>query len=758
MAPFTASRAFAALGALALLAGASPALAAGTQVIIVNADAPGEGFNDPTPAAPVGGNAGTTVGEQRLIAFQFAANIWGQALDSNVPIFVESSFDPLTCTATSATLGSAGAVSVFADFQGAPQPGLWFSAALANRLAGEDLDPTGPEIRARFNSSLGQPGCLDGGGWYYGLDNNEGTQTDLVAVLLHEMAHGLGFQNFVNEATGANLAGRSDIYSFFTLDVTTGKTWNEMTDEERRASALNVRNVSWRGPAVTASVPERLQPGVPFLNVSGPPDAAGDYLVGTAAWGRPLDDGPLEGPLQLALDPADPAGPSPTDACSPLTESLAGKVALIDRGTCAFTVKALNAQNAGAIAAIFVNNAPGSPPPTVGGADPEGAVTIPVASVTLADGNRLKAALAAGAAVTTRLDVDLTRFAGADPEDRALLYAVDPVALGSSISHFDISATPNLLMEPAINRDLTTDLDLTVPLLYDEGWSPLVDLSLTIEGPASVTPGIAAAFTFVVRNAGPSTAEGVTLSADAPPGLALASVAGEGCEALPCVLGALPEGEERRVTVTFNVPADYEQPVPVAVAGVLTSTTAEQDPSDNAAAFAAGVASEADVSVSVSLSNFNLAANRAEFTIIVTNVGPSASTDVSLDADLLSPVGQFVSNAGDCQNAYPCQLGTLGPGEVKVVRSTYRFPRWFPALFARLSATAFGADADPDPSNNTDRFPNLASARAPAAHPRPPETGGATLQNESPRQRARRRVRASTAAGNTSPRSSLPST
>ena len=69
----------------AILAMPAPA-AANAHITIVNVDGPNEGFNDPTPAAPVGGNPGTTKGQQRLIAFQFAADLWGAALDSNVDI------------------------------------------------------------------------------------------------------------------------------------------------------------------------------------------------------------------------------------------------------------------------------------------------------------------------------------------------------------------------------------------------------------------------------------------------------------------------------------------------------------------------------------------------------------------------------------------------------------------------------------------------------------------------------------------------
>src|SRR5262249_43273402 len=78
--------------------------AASAHITVVNADGPNEGFNDPTPAAPVGGNPGTTKGQQRLIAFQFAADLWGASLDSNIDIQIQASFDPLGAN----VLGAAG--------------------------------------------------------------------------------------------------------------------------------------------------------------------------------------------------------------------------------------------------------------------------------------------------------------------------------------------------------------------------------------------------------------------------------------------------------------------------------------------------------------------------------------------------------------------------------------------------------------------------------------------------------------------------
>ncbi|HBU14252.1 MAG TPA: hypothetical protein DEF16_04905, partial [Gemmobacter sp.] len=101
-----------ALLALALGLACAPAFAA--DLVVVNFDqGTGAGLDDPTPAAPEGGNPGLSVGEQRRIVYQYAARMWGAILDSDVPVYVGARFTPLTCTVNSAVLGSAGTTQVF---------------------------------------------------------------------------------------------------------------------------------------------------------------------------------------------------------------------------------------------------------------------------------------------------------------------------------------------------------------------------------------------------------------------------------------------------------------------------------------------------------------------------------------------------------------------------------------------------------------------------------------------------------------------
>ncbi len=455
---------------------------AAALIVIQNMNGAGVGFNDTTPAAPVGGNTGTTLGQQRLNAFAAAANQWGATLTSSRTIVIRASFDPLSCTATSAVLGSAGAFNIWRDFPGAPKANTWFPQALANKIAGTNLsagDPiNGQDIVARFNSRLGLfPDCLAGSPFYLGLDNNHGPLIDLVTVLLHEFGHGLGFQTFTSGSTGAQFDNRPSIWDHFMLDNTTNKLWVSMTNTERAASAVNTRKLAWTGANVTGGVPFVLSSGTPSLAISGPAAGAatGTYVIGTASFGSPLGTTAVTGQLMPVVDSPSQIGL----ACNPLSAANAlavnGRIALVDRGTCTLASKAKNVQNAGAVGVIIANNSVGSAP-NLGGADPT--VTIPAISVSQADGTTLKTALArrsrTASGVIASLGINSSQRAGADLLGRALLYTPSPLDGGSSVSHFDTIAFPNQLMEPFASGDLLHSVvppaDLTFPLLQDIGW------------------------------------------------------------------------------------------------------------------------------------------------------------------------------------------------------------------------------------------------------------------------------------------------
>lgn len=469
-------RKFLMLCATAVCALSISQFAAAANVVINNVDPPGAGLNDPTPAVPVGGNPGLTVGDQRLNVFQAAADQWGATLQSDVTIVVQATFLPLGCNANAGTLGAAGTIQIFNVPDGAfPNVvgNTWYHSALFNSLIGFDatagpfdpgllVPPFNDDIVAFFNSNLGTPGCLENSGWYYGLDNNQApNEIDFLSVVLHEIGHGLGFSEFASEATGGLISGLPGIYSRFMLDTNQGKIFADMTDAERLQAQVAGADLVWAGPSVTAAAPSALGPS-PSIRILRPKSIKGTLEVQGASFGPSLRvNGGMTGQVKLADDGVGIG----TDACESIQNNLNGKIALIDRGGCAFTTKVLNAQAAGAKGAIVANNAPGGPAP-MGGFSPF--VTIPSVGITLDQGNAIKGA----GKVNLKLILDPDNLAGADENGLVQLYAPNPVQPGSSKSHFDTSATPNLLMEPSITPDLdsASDLDLTPALFEDIGW------------------------------------------------------------------------------------------------------------------------------------------------------------------------------------------------------------------------------------------------------------------------------------------------
>jgi hypothetical protein len=161
--------------------------------------------------------------------------------------------------------------------------------------------------------------------------------------------------------------------------------------------------------------------------------------VGTAVWdvapwdvtGDVVQYIDAKGGASLACgDPAAPsAPPTPGDPANAANAAaLAGKIALVDRGTCSFSVKADNARAAGAVAVIVANSATGAMLGSFGDTAYATLTSFPGMLVTNADGTSIKTALGSGT-------VNVELFKGPPTRDGSVDGTIISHEWGHSLSH-----------------------------------------------------------------------------------------------------------------------------------------------------------------------------------------------------------------------------------------------------------------------------------------------------------------------------------
>lgn len=196
-----------------------------------------------------------------------------------------------------------------------------------------------------------------------------------------------------------------------------------------------------------------------YLDVNSPTGIAGPYNSTSATFGPGLPNPPITADIVLAEDNTAPAN----DGCETLTNAaqLSGKIALIDRGACNFTVKVESAQIAGALAVIIVNNVAGSPI-QIGGTS--NTVNIPSIMISQADGDLIKAQLQLGVVNATISDGGApNQFRDSDFDNGIIAHEY-----GHGISN-------RLTGGPSNSNCLSNEEQM------GEGWSDWFGLMLTIE-------------------------------------------------------------------------------------------------------------------------------------------------------------------------------------------------------------------------------------------------------------------------------------
>jgi hypothetical protein len=264
--------------------------------------------------------------------------------------------------------------------------GAEFTDTRGNNVSAQD-DPRGN------NRGNNRPDGGAGLNFSFALDLNQDPDTYLEAAttnlfywnnIIHDVLYQYGFDeasgNFQENNYGKGGAGGDSVNA----DAQDGSgTNNANFSTPADGSNPRMQMFVWTPPFAA------------IVRVNSPGSIAGDFLAGDAEFGRGLKNNGVTGNVVLADDGTG----TTTDGCEPFVNAGAmnGNIALIDRGTCSFVVKVKNAQDAGADAAIVVNNQGDGVIP-MGGSD--GSIRISSVFIGQSDGDAIKGELAGGVNVT----------------------------------------------------------------------------------------------------------------------------------------------------------------------------------------------------------------------------------------------------------------------------------------------------------------------------------------------------------------------
>ncbi|MBO9664391.1 DUF11 domain-containing protein, partial [Dokdonella sp.] len=292
--------------------------------------------------------------------------------------------------------------------------------------------------------------------------------------------------------------------------------------------------------------------------------------------------------------------------------------------------------------------------------------------------------LAAGASVTVNVTYAL-------PSDYA---GADPIANTATVS------SPTGDPDPSNNTGTAT-----TPVLRS------ADLALTKTAPAMVTAGDTITYTIVVANAGPSDADGTTVSDPLPAGLTDVAVScggetgGAVCgvfdTSVSGTIATLPSGGSATLTITATAPDDATTLSNTATATPPSGTT-DPDTTDNqdtADTDVVPVPRSANLSVTKTGPAEVAAGSEVAYTLRVANAGPDTAEAVVLDDP--TPAGlTFISADAPCAAGFPCALGDLAAGASVELAARFALSPMASGTIVN-TATVSSPTPDPDPNDDT---------------------------------------------------------
>ena len=181
----------------------------------------------------------TNVPEIEKPAIQAAVDIWASHWKSSTPVTISAVYSR---QASTSVLATATPVKFFRNFTSAPDKDLYYASALANALAGKDLDPKNPEIQININSVMAS-------NFYLGTDGKcPGDSYDLESILLHELGHGLGFlsNNNYDSAFGYGAIDQPTPYDAY-AQLPDGRRLMDLDSPSRELGDALTNTLVWAG-------------------------------------------------------------------------------------------------------------------------------------------------------------------------------------------------------------------------------------------------------------------------------------------------------------------------------------------------------------------------------------------------------------------------------------------------------------------------------------------------------------------------------
>jgi len=247
--------------------------------------------------------------------------------------------------------------------------------------------------------------------------------------------------------------------------------------------------------------------------------------------------------------------------------------------------------------------------------------------------------------------------------------------------------------------------------------STSADFSITKSAPAAATAGSNVTYTISIANNGPSDATSVNVVDAIPPNTTFVSENQTSGPAFNCTTGALvtcsiasfPNGGTASFTITVTFSPALANGTIVTNTAIVASATSDPNPTNNSSSASTTVGANADLSVVKSGPAFTASSTNVNYTVNVTNSGPSNASTVTLTETVPAnmtfvSVNQTSGPVFNCTGTGPivCTIATLNAGTSASFHFVFFVAASAPSgTNTSNTATISSATLDPNPANNT---------------------------------------------------------